>query len=336
MTDPAVRTPLRIGILGAARIAELALVEPALATGQRVVAVSARDPERARAFAERHGVARAYGSYQEVLDDPDVEVVYNPLVNSMHAEWNIAALRAGKHVLSEKPFASNADEAARVREAATRADRLIVEGFHYAHHPVTGRLADIVASGTLGDLESVDIQMFMPAPPDTDPRWSLELAGGAMMDLGCYAVHAMRRFGSWTSGEPRVVSAEGGERAGRPGVDEWMRVALAFPDGLTGSIVIDMAATGDRSMPWTITGDRGSVTAPAWPVPHTDDRVVLTAGSGSETEHLGTRTSYTYQLERLAAALRGGPAFPTTVDDAVRNMELVDEVYRAAGFAPRG
>ena len=112
--------PLRIGILGAARIAEQAIVGPARATGDRLVAVAARDPERAKAFAERHGVERALGSYAEVLADPEVDVVYNPLANSLHGPWNLAAVRAGKHVLSEKPFASNAAEAREVRDAALR------------------------------------------------------------------------------------------------------------------------------------------------------------------------------------------------------------------------
>jgi len=107
--------PLRIGILGAARIAELALIEPAAATGHTVVAVAARDAQRAEDYARRHGIDRAHSSYQDLIDDPDVEVVYHPLVNSLHAEWNTAALLAGKQVLSEKPFASNADEAVAVQ-----------------------------------------------------------------------------------------------------------------------------------------------------------------------------------------------------------------------------
>ena len=148
--------------------------------------------------------------------------------------------------------------------------------------------------------------MQMAAPPDNDPRWSFELAGGALMDLGCYALHAQRQFGRWTSGEPTIVSAAGGERAGRPGVDEWMRVELVFPGGLPGTVTVNMAATGERSMPWTITCDRGSVTAPSWPVQHLDDRVILTTAAGTVVESLGTRTSYTYQLEAFASSLRGG------------------------------
>jgi predicted dehydrogenase len=268
--------PLRIGILGAARIAELSMIGPARATGQRVVAVAARNPDRAKAFAEQHGVDRAHADYQGVLDDPDVEVVYNALVNSQHARWNIAALQAGKHVLSEKPFTANADQATAVKQVAAASGRRIVEGFHYLHHPVAQRLRQIVASGRLGELRHVEIGMQMAAPPDDDPRWSYELAGGALMDIGCYALHACRQFGRWTSGEPQLVSATGGARAGRPAVDEWMTVGLAYPDSLSGTARWNMASTIERRMTWAITGEHGSVMAPSWPVPHLDDRVVLT------------------------------------------------------------
>ncbi len=235
MTDHAAPArPLRIGILGAARIVELSVIEPARATGHRVVAIAARNPDRARGFAQQHGIERVHGSYQALLDDPELEGIYNALVNSQHARWNIAALRAGKHVLSEKPFTANADQALAVREVATSSDRRIVEGFHYLHHPMTRRLRQIVESGQLGGLRHVEIDMQMAAPPDDDPRWSYELAGGALMDIGCSALHACRQLGRWTSGEPRVVSAKGGERAGRPEVDEWMTVELEYPDGLPG------------------------------------------------------------------------------------------------------
>jgi len=328
--------PLRIGILGAARIAELSMIEPARATGHRVVAVAARNPDRAKAFAAQHGIDRAHVDYQAVLDDPEVEVVYNALVNSEHARWNIAALRAGKHVLSEKPFTANADQALAVMNAAAASSGRIVEGFHYLHHPVTQRLRQIVTSGQLGELRHVEIDMQMAAPPDDDPRWSYELAGGASMDIGCYALHACRQFGRWTSGEPRLVAAAGGARASRPKVDEWMTVGLEYPDGLSGTARWNMASTVERRMTWTITGDHGSVMAPCWPVPHLDDRVVLTTSSGSREEFLGRRTSSTYQLEALAGSLRAGEPFGIDVDDAVASMTLVDQVYAAAGFPLRG
>src|SRR5256885_15028547 len=132
--------PLRIGVLGAARISERAIVPAAQETGTRLVAVAARDRDRAEAFAEAHGVERVLDSYADVIADPEVEAIYNPLANGLHAPWNLAAVQAGKHVLSEKPFASNAEEAVEVRDAAEAAGVVVLEGFHYLFHPVTQRL----------------------------------------------------------------------------------------------------------------------------------------------------------------------------------------------------
>jgi predicted dehydrogenase len=184
--------PLRVGILGAARITELALIKPAKITGTRLVAVAARDTTRATAFAELHGIDRVHASYLDVINDPEVEAIYNPLANSLHAPWNKAALAAGKHVFTEKPSASNATEAQEVAAQVGATDRQFFEGFHYLWHPLITRLHAILASGELGELRRVETVMDMPAPDAADPRWSAELAGGALMDLGCYSLHSMR------------------------------------------------------------------------------------------------------------------------------------------------
>jgi predicted dehydrogenase len=206
---------LRIGILGAARITELALVTPARETGDELVAVAARNRDRAQAAADRHGIARVHDDYAHVITDPDVDVVYNPLANSAHGPWNLAATAAGKHVLSEKPFAANATEARVVAEAAERAGVVVVEAFHYLHHPVMRRMLELAGSGELGELRAVEAHVTMPAPPADDPRWSFELAGGAVMDLGCYGLHALRTLGRSAGGAPAVSWARAAERPGR-------------------------------------------------------------------------------------------------------------------------
>lgn len=326
--------PLRIGILGAARITRQALVDPAKETGDRLVAVAARDPERAAAFAAEHGVERAVGSYADVLADPEVEIVYNPLANALHGPWNRAAVDAGKHVLSEKPFASNAAEARAVRDAAAAAGVVVLEGFHHAHHPVLRRLQGLVGSGELGTLRRVESRFTMPAPPDDDPRWQWELAGGALMDLGCYALQCQRAFAAWAGGEPAVVSATGDERAGHAGVDERITAALGFPGGATGEAHCDMAAD-DWSITCRVVGDRGEATAMNVVLPQRDDRVIVRGPDGERTEHLSTRSTYLHQLEAVRAHLRDGAPFPAGADDAVRTAELIDAVYAAAGLPVR-
>lgn len=333
MSEPS-REPLRIGVLGAARITANALVTPARITGHRIVAVAARDRARAEAWAAEHGAERVVDSYAELIADPEVEVVYNPLANGLHGPWNLAALAAGKHVLSEKPSASNAEEAAEVRAAAERSGAVFMEAFHYLFHPVTRRLHEIVASGEIGEVRHVDALVAIPAPPDTDPRWSLELAGGAVMDLGCYSLHALRALAPWTGGAPKVVAARGGERAGAPGVDEWLDADVEFPGGATGVARCHMAYD-ELEMSIRVTGSKGEVSAPNFVLPHLDDRVVVRTAAGERTEHLGTRSSYTYQLEAFAAHVREGAPLPLDAEDAVTSMELIDAAYRAAGFEPR-
>lgn len=326
--------PLRIGVLGAARISALSIVEPARLTGARLVAVAARDRGRAEAFAAEHGVERVLDGYADVLTDPEVEVVYNPLANSLHAPWNIRALQAGKHVLSEKPSAGTADQARAVRDAVRQTGRTFMEGFHYRYHPVITRLHELLAAGELGELRRVETVMEMPAPDDSDLRWQFDLAGGALMDLGCYSLHTHRELARFAGGPPQVVAARAGERAGHPGVDEWLTAELTFPSGATGTASCHMAADA-FVMRHRVVGTRGEALIPDFIHPHSDDRLVIDTENGSRTEHLGTRSSYTYQLDAFTAAVRGGAAFTTDADDAVATMELIDECYRLAGLPLR-
>ena len=325
--------PLKIGILGAARIADDGIVDPSRVLGHRLVAVAARDRSRAEAFAAQRGVEKVHQTYAEVIDDPEVEVVYNALVNSLHAQWNSYALNAGKHVLSEKPFATNAAEASLVRNVAKTALGQIVEGFHYLHHPVNQRLRELLTCGELGDVQQIDIELTIPAPPDSDPRWSLELAGGATMDLGCYVLNAARQVGRWLGAAPSVVSAEATLK--EPDIDSAMRVELVYPGGIEGRVHWDMNAEA-RQMVWTVTGTAAMAVVPAFAVPHLDNRIVITRDGSIDEQTLGDQTSYTYQLAALADTLQTGAEFQIDVDDSVANAELIDEVYRRAGLSPRG
>jgi predicted dehydrogenase len=326
--------PLRLGVLGAARIAENAIVIPARLTDTRLVAVAARDRRRSGAFAAAHGVERVLDSYAELVADSEVEAIYNPLANGLHGPWNLAAIAAGKHVLSEKPFASNAEEAEEVRDAGKRAGVVVVEGFHYLYHPVIRRLHELVATGELGTIERVEVTMINPACAPEDPRWSLQLAGGALMDLGCYSLHAHRVLAPWLGGEPTLVAARGGEREGLPGVDEWVDADLVFPSGATGLARCHMA--GDKQqLTYRVAGSRGEATVSNFILPHTDDRLFVKTAAGERVEHLGSRSSYTYQLEAFTAFVRDGVRMPADSDDAVLTMRLIDQVYRAIGLEPR-
>lgn len=346
---------LRIGILGAARIAPLAIVAPAAATGARLVAVAARDRSRAEAFAAEHGVERVHDSYAALLADPEIEAVYNPLPNGLHAPWNLEALRAGKHVLTEKPSAANADQAQEVREVARASGRVFMEGFHYPYHPMFHRVVELIDAGAIGHVEHIDVPLLMPDPGADDPRWQWELAGGSVMDLGCYSLSCLAVLGErFCGGAPEITEARAEIRDGHPGVDERLFARVRFPSGATGSGGSDMAADG-WAFTLVITGTDGEIVVPAFPLPHQDDRIILrstASGPAARTrpdefaalseersddvvERVGNRSSYTYQLEAFTAAVREGASVVTDAEFAVTVMRLIDSAYAAAGLPPR-
>jgi predicted dehydrogenase len=318
---------LRIGVLGASRIADLAIVGPARQLGHRLVAVAARDRGRAELFAEKQGVERVLDSYADVIADPDVNAIYNPLANSLHAPWNLAAIEAGKPVLTEKPFARNRSEAQQVADAAQAAGVTVMEGYHYLFHPVTRRAFELAGDGTIGNMRHVEVRMAMPAPDASDPRWSFDMAGGALMDLGCYGLHVMRRLG-----HPSIIRAHAKERT--PGIDEWCDVEVGFPGGATGLSANTMTAA-DYSFTLRIVGTKGDLLVHNFIKPNEDDRLTIRTPAGTRVEHHGTRMSYSYQLEAFAAHVLYGTELPIDTADAVENMAYVDAAYRAAGMTPR-
>src|SRR5687768_2190668 len=160
-------------------IAPPAVIRPARSsTVAEVVAVAARSTERAKAFADKHGIARVHGSYEDLLADPAVDAVYNPLPNGLHGKWTMAALEAGKHVLCEKPFTANADEAVDVAKVEARTGLVVMEAFHYRYHPLADRVVELANDGTLGEIEHIHTWMIIPFIRSDDIRWKLGLAGG--------------------------------------------------------------------------------------------------------------------------------------------------------------
>jgi len=327
--------PLRIGVLGAARISDVSLLGPADELGVRLVAVATRDRARSEAYASQHGIERVHDSYADVIADPQVEAIYNPLPNSAHAPWNLAAIAAGKHVLTEKPAASNAAEARRVHDAAQKSGLTVFEGFHYRYHPQFDRLVELASGQDIGELQRLDVTMLMPAPDDDDLRWSWPLSGGAMMDLGCYCLHVIRSLSGVRGGEPTLVRATATERVGRPQLDETFEVEARLADGTPAFAHVDMDAPAN-DMSITVTGSRGTAVFADFIHPQDDDRLTLSVDGVEHVEALDRRSTYTYQLEAFVAAVREGAPFPTTTADSVATMELIDACYQLAGLLPRG
>jgi predicted dehydrogenase len=324
--------PLRVGILGAARITPNALIHPARrVAGVQIVAIAARDPARARAFAQRHGIAHVHQDYAALLDDPEVDAVYNPLPNSLHAAWSIRALQAGKHVLCEKPIAANAEEAAQMREAAQPSGGVLMEAFHYRYHPLTARLLAILHSGELGTIRHIEAHMASPLIRQGDIRYRYDLAGGATMDMGCYTIHLLRTL---AGAEPEVVAAQAKLRG--PNLDRAMVASLRFPTGVTGRIVCSLWSSAVLSIQARVQGDHGDLRVINPFVPHLFHRLTVRANGKTRHEHIAGETTYTHQLRAFVEAVQTGAPFPTGPDDALANMQVIDAVYRAAGLTPRG
>ena len=226
---------LRIGVLGTARITGRALMEPARAVPQvTVAAVAARDKARAEEFALAHGVPVAHGSYELLLADPGVDAVYIPLPNALHAPWTLRAIAAGKHVLCEKPFASNAPEAVSVAAAARRSSLVVMEAMHYRYHPLVRRMASLISEGAIGTPRHAQAWTSWPVPDMGDIRYDYALGGGALMDGGCYAIDCLRLVAEQVrAAGPSVTGALADPLPGEP-VDRGLAARLAFPGGPTG------------------------------------------------------------------------------------------------------
>ncbi|CAD6557752.1 Gfo/Idh/MocA family protein [Paraburkholderia sabiae] len=324
---------LKFGILGAARIVPWALLEPATRRNDvNIAAVAARRPGVAAAFAQAHGIARSYDSYEALLDDSSIDVIYNPLPPHLHAEFSIKALEAGKHVLCEKPFAMNAQEARAMQSAAHRANRRIVEAFHDRYHPVFGHLLNLVESGRLGSLKSLRavFNHTIPEAPE-EFRRNPEMGGGALIELGCYPVHWCR---SLLRTEPEVISAEALVTSN--GCDEEMRARLRFPAGVEASVEACMTPGWQYHARFTIEGERGTVVAENSLLPHLGHSIIERVDGVTRQYTVAGSTTFDYQIEAFVGAIVDGNSLPTEGQDSLGNMMTIDAIYAKAGVSRVG
>jgi len=320
-----------MGILGAARIGPAAVIRPARAVpGLEVVGVAARDADRGQRFAARHRLERVYRDYEELLDDPSIDAVYNPLPNSLHAPWTIRALRAGKHVLCEKPLASNALQAEAMERAANETGRVLSEGFAYRYHPLAARMLGIVQSGELGTVRHVEAELRVLLLGSKDIRFRFDLGGGATMDVGCYPISLIRFL---AASEPAIASAS--PKMLSPQVDSQMTAQLSFTDGRTGTMVCDFKSHAVFRSVARVRGDRADLTVVNPFHPHLMNWLVVRSRSGTRWEHVRGENAYVLQLQAFVRAIQQGAASTTATADGVANMRVIDAVYLAAGLEPR-
>lgn len=322
---------VHIGILGAARIVPSALIKPARQVAEVTIAgIAAREIVRAQAFAHKHHISRAFASYDELLEDPTIHAVYIPLPNSLHAPWTVRALEAGKHVLCEKPFASNTAEAEQMAEAAQRSQRVLMEAFHYRYHPLATRMKEIISSGELGEIRRIEASLCFPLLARNDIRYNLSLAGGATMDAGSYTINVLRFL---AGEEPEVAQATA--RLASPEVDRRMDAEFRFPGGITGHITASLLSRALLRIGVRVIGERGEMRVLNFIAPHFYHRLTVRTVQGRRSEHVAGDATYTYQLRAFAQAITQGTSVPTGPAEAIANMRVIDAVYRCAGLHPR-
>ena len=322
---------IRFGILGAARIAPDAVLQPAaLLPNVEIAAVAASSVEKAQAFADEHSIAIATESYAALVESPHVDVIYNALPPNLHERWSIAALEAGKHVLCEKPFAMNAVQARRMVMAADASQRLLLEAFHYRFHPYFQRVLEMLADDVIGDVRHIEAQFDVRIPyRSSEFRHIPTLGGGALMDLGCYPVHWVR---SLIGSEPRDVHADCVRS--EAGVDVSTHASLSFPGGATAKVstaMHEMAARRHYARV-LIEGDKGRLILENPIAPHNGNRILTEIDGASRSESVEGASTYYYQLKHFVAAVDGRVAPLTGGEDAINNMQLIDNIYAAAGF----
>ena len=324
-------TRVRFGILGAARIAPIAMVKPAAEESEaEVTAIAARDLERARRFAAKHKISTAYGSYAQLLADPSIDAVYVAVPNGLHGRWTKAAAQAGKHVLCEKPFTANAEEAASVAEAARHSGMVVMEAFHYRYHALMGRMLEILHSDELGTITKMEAWLCFPLLPPNNIRWDYQLTGGALMDAGCYTIHLLRTL---AGAEPEVSSATATRRTA---VDRLLKAELVFPGGCTGWITASMLSRRVLGAGARVSGTRGTMQVLSPYQPQLVHRLVVRSDTRRAVEHVPRRPStYASQLRAFTGAILRGEPVLTGPDDAVANMAVIDACYAAAGLPRR-
>ncbi len=320
--------PIRWGILSTANIGVKRFIPGVRRSSNGVVAaIASRNEQRAREVAEQLGIPRAYGSYEALLADPQIDAIYNPLPNSLHARWTLAAAAAGKPILCEKPLAVDSREAQRMIDGARAHDVLLMEAFMYRFHPQHALVRDLIDGGAIGALRFVRaaftfmLEPFKPA----NVRLQRDLAGGALMDVGCYTVNAARML---FAREPQWASAQWDFRP-EFGVEVSLAGILGFGDGRTATFDCGFRAAGQGS--YSAVGTSGQIDVPTAFVPSPDETIVrIVNAAGMREERVAGVDQYQLEAEEFADALRARRPLRIPPDDAVQTLRAIEALHRSA------
>jgi D-xylose 1-dehydrogenase (NADP+, D-xylono-1,5-lactone-forming) len=313
--------PVKWGIISTADINRKVLPGANASPKVDLVGVASRDQARADDYAREQGIERAYGSYDALLADPDIEAVYISLPNNMHVEWSIRALEAGKHVLCEKPLSRHTKDAEEAFDASERTGRILSEAFMYRHNPQTLRLVQLVEEGAIGELRLIRSAFSYSLYDPENIRLRTDFEGGALMDVGCYCVSSSRLLG----GEPASVYGEA--RIGRTGTDWVFTGSLRFPDGVLA--LFDCGTALPERDELEAIGSEGSL--------FLDDPwhcirplIEVRRDGGTERIELDVADSYRLELENLSDAIRGEAEPLLGREDAIAQARVLDALHQSS------
>ena len=309
------------GLISTALINEAILRGAAETEDADVIAVASRDEARARSYADEHGLERSYGSYELLLADPDVEAVYISLPNTLHAEWSIKALEAGKHVLCEKPFTRHSEEVTAAFDVAERTGRLLSEAFMYRHNPQTKRVEELVADGAIGQLRLIRSVFSYSLYDHDNIRLQAEVEGGALMDVGCYNVSGSRLLG----GEPELAFGEAW--FGPSGTDWVFAGTLRFPADVLATFHCGTALPNQDEL--EVIGSEGSLFLDdPW---HCNTPMIELRRDGEvERIDIERQDSYQLELENVSSAIRGESELLLSRSDAVGQARTLEALHESA------
>ncbi len=319
------QSKVRWGILGVAKINNRIMPSFARAENTELIGIASRSLERAREAAQGDNIPRAYGSYEDLLKDPDIDVVYNPLPNSLHAEWTMKAADHGKHILCEKPLAPNADEAQKMVDYCAAKGVHLMDGFMWPHHPRTARLREVLDQGVIGKIRRMTGAFTFKMDPldETNIRLKPEMGGGSLLDVGCYPVFGIRFvFGI----EPVKVFAQARYEFG---VDVEMTGQMWFSDGRTASF--DCGFTIPVRMGVEIAGTEGSITIPQmWLPPHAAPFHIHKPGKEVETITVPGEDQIAHMMTNLSRAVQTGVPVKQSPNEGVKTLRVLDALAQSA------
>ncbi|WP_027629289.1 Gfo/Idh/MocA family protein [Ruminiclostridium cellobioparum] len=311
------------GIISCAGIAESAVIPGILgADNAQLYAISSRGPEKLEKFKKLFNPVKAYQSYDELLDDPEVDAVYIPLPNGLHCEWTQKAAEKKKHVLCEKPMGISEEEARLMKEVCDKNGVLLMEAFAYRHSPLTKKVKELVDSGTIGKIKFMDSYFSFLLKDMNDVRVSRALAGGATYDIGCYNINIIRHI---IGAEPVSIFATG-EIGEESGVDESSCIVMEFEGGVKA-----VSYCSFRCMPrveYTMVGDGGSISVPVVFNSKGETRLIVKTGSATEEITVLCPDNYMLEVEQFGRCILNGEKPYIAFEDSINNARVIDEALR--------